>query len=64
MQSDTQPLLLTCQQTAKLAQVSEPLIYKLIKERRIRAVRVGRFLRVPKAEALRICEKGTKGKEK
>ena len=43
----------TPEQLAKLLQVSKPAIYKWAQEGRIKAVRIGRTVRIPAAEVER-----------
>ena len=50
-----EPVAYSCDQLASMVQVRPALIYKMIWRGEIRTVRIGKFLRIPKAEIQRIC---------
>ena len=53
----------TPEQLAELLQVSKPAIYKWAQEGRIKAVRIGRTVRIPAAEVERLLRGGDKTDE-
>ena len=53
----------TPEQLAKLLQVSKPAIYKWAQEGRIKAVRIGRTVRIPAAEVERLLRGADKAPE-
>jgi excisionase family DNA binding protein len=53
-------LVFTCQEVAKAAGISIPLVRKLIRERRLKAVRIGRCVRVGADEFKRLLEQGVR----
>jgi len=50
-----EPVAYSCDQLASMVQVRPALIYKMIWRGEIRTVRIGKFLRIPKAEVDRVC---------
>lgn len=55
MMADSRHEILTVEQTAEVLQVSTKFVYRLIRDETLRAVRLGKFWRVTKAEILRAC---------
>ncbi len=53
----------TPEQLAELLQVSKPAIYKWAQEGRIKAVRIGRTVRIPASEVERLLRGGDKADE-
>ena len=53
----------TPEQLAELLQVSKPAIYKWAQEGRIKAVRIGRTVRIPAAEVERLVRGSDKADE-
>ncbi len=49
----------TCHEAAQAAAISVPMIRKLIRIGKLRAVRIGRCVRIPKGELDRIIDAGT-----
>jgi excisionase family DNA binding protein len=57
MVADSQREILTPDQAADLLQVSTMFVYRLIHDGTLRAVRIGKFWRVTKAEIFRACSR-------
>jgi len=49
------PWVFRVRQAAEVASVSEQLLRKLIRSRRLAVVRIGRSVRIPRGELLRLC---------
>jgi excisionase family DNA binding protein len=49
----------TCAETAQAVGISVPMVRKLIRVGRLRAVKIGRCVRIPEAELQRILRQGT-----
>jgi excisionase family DNA binding protein len=49
----------TCDKVAKAADISVAMIRKLIRNGKIRAVKIGRCVRIPESELQRILDVGT-----
>jgi excisionase family DNA binding protein len=48
-------LTFTCQETASTANISLGMVRKLIREKKLEAVRIGRAVRVPRHAVLLLC---------
>jgi excisionase family DNA binding protein len=57
-EDQVEPLAFTYRQTARTANISERMVRKLAHSGRLAVVRIGRAVRVPKREVLRLCRKG------
>lgn len=55
MTADSQREILTVDQTAELLQVSNMMIYRLIRTGSLKAARFGKFWRISRQELLRTC---------
>jgi excisionase family DNA binding protein len=53
--SNTARLTFTCQETADAAHISEGMVRKLIREKKLEAVYIGRAVRIPRHAVLLLC---------
>ncbi len=58
------PDLMTVQQVAKYLQVSEPTVWRMVSEGRIRSVKIGRARRVPKEALAELIKASMEGDPK
>jgi len=58
MEKQGEKLAFTYQETANAAGISVPMVRKLVRERKLEAIKIGRCVRIPRDAVMKLC--GTK----
>ena len=59
MGENTEKLTYTCQEAALAAGISLPMIRKLIRKKKLHAIKIGRCVRIPVISLQRLLREGT-----
>jgi excisionase family DNA binding protein len=60
MENEKKKLAFTCQETAEAAGISIPMVRKLIRDGRLKAIRIGRCVRIGADELKRLLAEGVR----